>query len=218
MRSVRSLLPPGLIIVVGMRAEAQLLPAGFRVFCAGGDPERLATSLQGAKGDCVLSFGIAGGLRPGLDCATLTVATQVVEGRASWPTDPDWTARLAAATGAMPIRLAASRVVISSSAAKASLHAASGAAAVDMESGVAAEFAQARGIPFAALRAIADPWSDALPPAAAVGLHPDGRPAPGRVLAALLRRPQDLPGLLRIAGQTRRALMALRLAVARARA
>jgi adenosylhomocysteine nucleosidase len=65
---------------------------------------------------------------------------------------------------------------------------------------------------------VADPAEDALVPSAACGLYPDGRAAPGRVLASLLRRPQDLPGVLRIARQSAQALKALRLAVTRATA
>ncbi len=46
--------------------------------------------------------------------------------------------------------------------------------AVDMESHGAARFAENWGLPFAALRAIADPQHRALPPAAMVGMKPDG--------------------------------------------
>ena len=66
------------------------------------------------------------------------------------------------------------------------MHQASGALAVDMESGVAARFARGRGIPFGALRAIADTSEEALPHAASVGLHPISswnNPEPEVVLA-----------------------------------
>ena len=65
-------------------------------------------------------------------------------------------------------------------------------------------------IPFAVLRAIADPAERALPPAALIGLNAAGRPALGRVLLSLASQPGQLPALLQVARDTRRALAALR--------
>jgi len=59
------------------------------------------------------------------------------------------------------------------------------------------------------LRAIADPAVRELPPAALVPLDDDGRPALGRVLASVMRRPQQLPTLLAVAREARQALQAL---------
>ena len=49
-----------------------------------------------------------------------------------------------------------------------------------------------------------------VPSAALAGLAPDGGTRPLSVLAALLRRPQDLPGLVALARAQGRALGALR--------
>jgi adenosylhomocysteine nucleosidase len=81
--------------------------------------------------------------------------------------------------------------------------------AVDMESQHAAAFAAQRGLPFAALRAVADTAGELLPRAAAVGLTPDGRPAPLKVLMALARNPKELGPLRQIATRSRTALDAL---------
>jgi hypothetical protein len=59
------------------------------------------------------------------------------------------------------------------------------------------------------LRAIADPASRELPPAALVPLDDDGKPALARVLASVMRRPQQLPTLLGVAREARQALAAL---------
>ncbi|MBY0337805.1 MAG: nucleoside phosphorylase, partial [Acetobacteraceae bacterium] len=72
-----------------------------------------------------------------------------------------------------------------------------------------AAYAARRGLPFAALRAVCDDAASVLPRAAAVGLKPDGSPAVGRVILALLRRPSELTPLLAIARDSRAALAAL---------
>jgi hypothetical protein len=45
------------------------------------------------------------------------------------------------------------------------------------------------------------------------GLDENGEPALGRVLLSVLRRPGQIPQLIRLAGDTRRALFALRSAL-----
>jgi nucleoside phosphorylase len=57
---------------------------------------------------------------------------------------------------------------------KRALRAETGALAVDMESHVAARVAARRGLPFAVVRVISDSADEALPPAAQIGMKPDG--------------------------------------------
>jgi adenosylhomocysteine nucleosidase len=199
------------VAVVGMRSEARLLPPGIRAVIAGGDPRRLAALLAAEPGEvaAVLSFGIAGGLDPALGAGDLVVATRVRGPRGAWRADLGWAAALARATGARLGVVAGAAVVVADPAAKRNLRSATDALAVDLESEAAAAFAASRGLPFVALRAIADTAEEVLPRAAAVGLTADGRPAPGRVALALLRRPGDLPALVQVARRTREALAAL---------
>jgi hypothetical protein len=84
-----------------------------------------------------------------------------------------------------------------------------GAIAVDLESVVVARAAAALGIPFLVLRAIADPATRALPPAALLPLANDGTPDVRRVLGSVMRRPQQLPTLLAVAREALQALEAL---------
>jgi adenosylhomocysteine nucleosidase len=84
-----------------------------------------------------------------------------------------------------------------------------GALAVDLESDIVARAAAEAGIPFAALRAIADPVERDLPPAALVPLAVGGRPDLAGVFASVLRRPQQMAALIGLFGETRRALGAL---------
>lgn len=200
-----------LLVTVGMQAEAALLPPGTRVLVSGADPDRLAALLAAeAEGvSAVLSFGIAGGLDPGLEPGDLVAATRVRGMAGAWAADMAWAAYLARATAARLGVLAGAAAAVADPAAKRSLRAMTGALAVDMESQVAAAFAARRGLPFAALRAVADTAAESLPRAASVGLTPDGRPAPFRVLAALARNPREIGPLKIIAARSRTALESL---------
>jgi hypothetical protein len=93
---------------------------------------------------------------------------------------------------------------------KAELFARSGAGAIDMESHAVAEVAAARNVPFLVIRAIADPAKRRLPPWLSAVIGTDGRPLPRPLLAGLAAHPGDLAALLRLGGDARRALKALR--------
>jgi adenosylhomocysteine nucleosidase len=200
-----------LLVVVGMQAEAMLLPAMARVVVSGGDPARLRTLLEAVGDDvtAVLSFGIAGGLDPSLRCGDLVVATRVRAWEGAWAADMVWATTLAQASGARLGVVAGAPAVVALPAAKRSMRNLTDALAVDLESAAVGAFATARRLPFAVLRAVADTAAEVLPQAAALGLTPEGRPAPGRVLLALLRRPNELPALLQVARRSRTALAAL---------
>jgi adenosylhomocysteine nucleosidase len=100
-------------------------------------------------------------------------------------------------------------VIIDKAETKSGLHQATGALAVDMESQVAARFAASRNLPLAALRVISDDASHVLPPAALVAMKPDGGIAIVRVLGSLLRRPQQVPALIRTARTSNKAFAEL---------
>jgi adenosylhomocysteine nucleosidase len=190
--------------VVGLRAEARMLPSGALVEVGGGTPagaEAAAARVaaRGARG--LVSFGFAGGLDPALAAGALVLAEAVVEDDARFATAPGLTAALGPASGVV---LAAAGVV-AEVAAKRAARAASGAVAVDLESGAVARVAAQNGLPFAVVRAISDPAVRALPPAALVALDARGRVAVGPLLASLLRRPGQIPDLVALARGTARA-------------
>ena len=99
--------------------------------------------------------------------------------------------------GAQPGLIIGQDHIAASVAEKAALHAQTGALAVDMETHIAARVAARHGLPFAAIRVISDTAHEALPPAALVGMNPDGSMALGKVLASLARTPAQLPALIR---------------------
>ncbi|MDO8608318.1 MAG: nucleoside phosphorylase [Phaeospirillum sp.] len=200
-------------VIVGMRSEAALLPAGIPVGCAGGIPvraEALARAFIAGGATALISIGIAGGLDPGLRPGDIVIGSGVETDDGVIETDPVWRCRLLSAiAGARTGLVYGNGEVAATVGHKRALFQRRGAVIVDMESGAVARVAAEAGKPFACLRAVSDPAGRALPPSALVGLGPDGGTRPLAVMAALLRRPQDLPGLIRVGLDSKTGLSAL---------
>jgi hopanoid-associated phosphorylase len=190
-----------ILAATGLQREQRALAgAGVEVVVSGGDHQRLETTLDrlaaGKRG--IISIGIAGALAPGLKIGDWLIASAVLDGPKALPTDPAWSDRLAARLpGATKALLLGSDAVVVQAVQKAVLHRTTGAFAVDMESHVVGRVAERHGLPFAAARVVSDAARHTLPPAALVGMRPDGRMDPGAVLASLLLRPWQLPALIR---------------------
>ena len=202
-----------ILVVCGLRAEAGIAAGeGATVVCGGGDGQRLAADLMRLTpiAAAVLSFGVAGGLDPALRPGDLRVADGVsAPGGQRYPTDRGWTGRLAARLAVPIARFAAVEAPLADIAGKAALRAATGAATVDMESHIAARAAVEAGVPFAALRAVTDPADRSLPHAATVGMRADGSVDLPAILTSLMKKPGQLPGLIRTGLDARRAFAAL---------
>jgi len=205
--------------VTGLAAEARIARRiGWRAVAAGGDAERTRRAMAQLVGDgarALVSFGICGGLDPALSPGAL-ILPQVVTSEDGRRRRVDAALRsvLAAVLGRARVVALDGDVLGAARAAdtpslKAALHRQSGAIAVDLESHLVADAAAAAGLPFAVLRAVADPAERALPPAALIGLKATGRPALGRILWSLARQPAQLPALLQLGRDTRRALATL---------
>jgi hypothetical protein len=106
--------------------------------------------------------------------------------------------------------LAGVEQVVLEQAGKARLRATSGASAVDMESHIAAAYATAAGLPFAALRVISDPATRALPAIARNAVKPNGSIDLKKVLRGLVRNPLTLRALVSTGVDFNRALRSLR--------
>lgn len=205
--------------VTGLAAEADVAEElGLAVAVGAGTPagtEAAIAELLRRPVIGLLSFGIAGGLAPGLASGALILPAAVrgSDGSSHW-VDVDWHARLTRVAHAASLSLVVGGLlgadrIAATAAEKAALHRSTHAVAVDLESHrVAAAAARAR-VPFAILRAIADPAERDLPPAALVPLTAEGRPGV-RVLMSIIGRPYQLPALFQLARETRTALRALR--------
>jgi adenosylhomocysteine nucleosidase len=201
--------------VTGLQAEARIARrAGFAVVCAGGTPAHTAAAVGQAIGSGrargLLSFGIAGGLAPGLQAGTLVLARAILtaDGR-RYPVDEIWRARLNGCIAAVEGDVFGGNATIGDPTEKAALYAHTGALAVDLESAVVAEAAVRAALPYLVIRAIADPAERALPPAARIRLKPDGQPDLGRILGSVLAEPRQIGALIGLALEARRALRML---------
>lgn len=213
-----------LAAITGLEAEARIArAAGLKAAASGGREARTratAESFLRNGADALISFGIAGALAPQLATGTLLLPRLVIdESGERYSVDDELRALVAAKLGRAGIHVADGDLLGASQAAaslqrKAALFRLTSAVAVDLESHLVARAATQAGKPFLVLRAIADPASRALPQAAVDGLDEKGEPAIGRVLLSVLCRPNQIPSLIRLAGDTRRALFALRSALA----
>jgi hopanoid-associated phosphorylase len=203
-----------ILVATGLQRERRILAGpGVEVLAGGGDHARLEAALEarvatGVRG--IISIGIAGALAPGLHPGDWLVARAVLDGGVSVPTDAAWAARLLAGLpAAVPGVLLGADVMVAEAVEKAALHIRTRAAGVDMESHVTGRVALRHGLPFAAARVISDAADRSLPPAARVGMRPDGRMDLPAVLRALLARPSQLPALIRTGLEAERAFRAL---------
>ncbi len=211
-------------VITGLAQEADCLdvfPAGDRPLarCAGARTERayeLSRDLIGASCRGLLSFGMAGGLRADLKPGALIIASSVVapDGRV-FETSKPWLERVLETLGGDAAvistgAIAGSDWVVATPAAKRNLAKDTAAAAVDMESHAVAAAAEEAGVPFLAIRAVADPAGRAIPAWVPGHISENGVPKYGAILAGLATHPWDLPGLIRLKGDSGRAVRSLR--------
>ncbi|MBA2587707.1 MAG: hypothetical protein H0U98_03685 [Alphaproteobacteria bacterium] len=201
------------LAVTGLTKEAGIVGvAGVIAVAGGGDSVGLAAKLNALHGDIsgVISIGLAGALSPHLKVGDVLIADQIITGAESWDCHEGWRVRLMSRLAhAHQGQLFGSDVIIENAQTKSGLYDATGALAVDMESQVAARFATLRNVPLAGLRVISDDASHVLPPAAMVAMKPDGGIAIDRVLGSLLRRPLQVPALIRTARASNKAFAEL---------
>ncbi len=211
--------PRPVLIVTGLVQEARIAAGpGMTVICSSSDPQQLRALLTvfdplTIRG--VISFGVAGGLDPTLKSGDVVMATEVLAG------DTRWLAGLALNEGMIASvglgrrrvvrgRLAGVEQVVAARAVKAALHSETGAAAVDMESHIAAAYAAEVGLPFAALRVISDPASRALPTMVMAAIKPNGDIDLRKILRGVARNPLSLRSLVSTGIDFNRALRSLR--------
>jgi adenosylhomocysteine nucleosidase len=158
--------------------------------------------------DLCISSGLAGGLSAALRVADVIAPGRVrgLDGR-TLDSDPSLLA-LAAGCGAKTIDTlySAPTVVVSSEQKRQTSVVAD---AVDMESATILAESRKRGVPAIAIRAISEPASCDLPIDLNQVLTADGRLSVVRAIGALARRPDAVPGIVRLGVDGRRAARAL---------
>ena len=219
-------------VICGLKSEAAAVRAAagdapIRVGVSGADAHRAEDiaarfCAEGAK--AILSIGVSGGLDPALAPGDLVVGEKVVvEEGAAWSADVELLSLLhaffeapdhASTQGEVIFgTVFGADVIIQSREEKAMLFETHRAIAVDMESHGAARAAARSGVPFIAIRAIADPYDRALPPAALGAVAPDGSTLVFKTLVAALRDPKQFPELMKLGSDSAAATKTLRTAL-----
>jgi hypothetical protein len=207
--------PATVLCTSGLAIEAKIArAAGFSAVIRAGDRDRAAARVgaAAAQTECLVSFGIAGGLAPELEAGTVIVSGEVVSEGHHWAVESLYMRRLsdfAHSIGAIQGPVLGATSILATRTEKKHAWATTRALAVDLESEIVARTATALGIPFIVLRSIADTARRDLPPASLVPLSADGKPDLLGVLAAVLRRPFQVAGMIGLARETGLALSAL---------
>ena len=217
------------LVVVGM-ADEQAIAAGNDVDVVVGTAnakvlrERLA-NVDPSKIGAVYSFGVAGGLDPALKPGDLLVSTEVIAQNTdqaqpivgdSWVVDQDLLLAIQLQAGKVDTVLVRKGVFLGSdfeardNPQTDNLREISGAAIIDNESHIAAQFAKEHRLPFMAVRAVSDSVSVKLPPAALLALDNEGGPNLTAVAKSVLTNPLQIPALIRTAREYQKALNSLK--------
>jgi hopanoid-associated phosphorylase len=198
------------IAVTGLSFEARIA-GGVTVINDGPQTSAMlkAAILGGARG--IVSFGVCGGLDPALLPGQWVIASSVVFGDETYPTDKRWSDRLIAALPeAKHATVAGVDWAITDFQERVRLYARTGAIVADMESHVAARMAAAHNLPFVACRVLINPAHRTLPPAALLKLRPGGKPDLRAILNSVLNRPGQVRHLIRLTLDASIAVFALR--------
>jgi adenosylhomocysteine nucleosidase len=217
--------PRPVLIVTGLVQEARIAAGpGMIVICSSSDPMQLRAllaTLDSSTFRGVISFGVAGGLDPSLKTGDVVVATEVMAGDTKFLADMALNEEMIASATLKrwsPTRrrrvvrggLAGVERIVAARACKAALHSETGAAAVDMESHIAAAYAASASLPFAALRVISDPAHRALPELAQSAIKPNGDIDMRTIMRGVVRNPRLLRALVSTGIDFNRALRSLR--------
>ena len=208
---------PSIGIVVALPAEARSLERrrvgfasqvelaeGHWLCISGAGPERAAEAAQALierRVDGLVSWGCAAALAAYLRPGHLVLADRVHGADDECHiTDEVWRSclseRLPPHLRQHAGALHESHRIVATHAEKHSLYSATGSLAVDMESAAIARAARASGLPFLAIRAIADHATMNLPAGVLRALNPRGDVRMGILLAHIARRPREIPELM----------------------
>jgi hopanoid-associated phosphorylase len=207
------------LIVTGLKQEARIAAGpGLTVICSSSNPVQLREmmmSFDPASISGIVSFGVAGGLNPALRSGDIVIASEIVAAKGRWLAAEGLSEALHGLPEQGAHRIARGIVVgveevVLGRKAKSALRAATGADAVDMESHIAARYAEQHGLPFAALRVISDPAHRALPEIAAAALKKNGDVDVWKVMRGIARRPSQIRALVHSGRDFNRALRGLR--------
>lgn len=209
-------------VVTGLAAEGEIARSFSRhVVSGGGRADHTEAWIKhlirgGVTG--LVSFGIAGGLSSDLTCGQIVIASDVWSRQGIIPAHRPWVEHLSAILpGSVVGRIVGQDTIAASVDDKQALAMSSHGLAIDMESHVVARLAASYGLPFAVIRAVSDGAASSLPHAAQVGMTPSGGVDFGAVFRSIALKPSQLPKLVNVARDARKATQALVVAADRLR-
>ncbi len=199
------------------------LPGGHRLIVSGAGPTHAynaAARLLEHKVGALVSWGCAAALAPTLNAGDLVLPRQILAPDGSrHAVCPEWHERvrktLAPATRVLTGPLLGNFEIVANAAEKQKLHSTKGAVAVDMESAAVASVATAQGLPFLAVRAIADSADMNLPNAVTVAVDNRGDINLTKLLGYALAHPAEFATLARLGKAFHAAVNTLRRAARR---
>jgi hopanoid-associated phosphorylase len=206
-------------VICGLKSEAEAVAyavgkSRIRIGVSGANAaraEEIARQFCNERASAIISVGVSGGLDPALKSGDLVIGSSVI-GDDLYVSDP-YLLRVvkdALQGSALIAPLYGADEIIDSVWKKATFYQNHGAVAVDMESHGAARAAARAGVPFLAIRAIADPADRALPAAALNAVAADGSTRVIATLAAAMRDPKQFPELMKLGADSNAALKTLR--------
>lgn len=176
------------------------------VICSGAGAEnaRKAAEMLISNGAThLISWGCAAALADNLKSGDLTLASELLDANHQLiDLSSDWHSHVQnELSKTLPVHtgiLIESLEIVSLSAEKKQLHAATNAIVLDMESVAIAKVALQNNLPFLAIRAIADPVTMDLPKAVSVAMSDKGKVLMSPLLKYLLLHPSELAGLIKL--------------------
>lgn len=203
-----------LLVVVGIVKEAKFAQGkDITLLVSGASPERLAEALEKEiihDIRAVISFGVAGGLNPEIKTGEIINPDEVYFDGQTYATDAELNERFRSRLVAQGLfvqtgMIAGSTQVVASPEEKAKMFEMIGAAAVDMESHVAAAWAAEHGLPFAALRVISDAAHRSLPQAVLNAVTAEGEIRLRPIITGVLKDIRQVKKLLHAGLDSRKA-------------
>lgn len=191
-------------VLVGMQSEAKLArhlyPAAIEASGATKEGAKAALNrLIAAKVTSIVSFGFAAGLDPLIKAGTILLPNVIHVGGKDYVADRTLRLKLGAEKSKIKVgALLHSDEIITASIEKQRLFQQTGCVALDMESGIVAQYCEKHQIPFAVLRVVCDSAARDLPPLACLALSRDGNLNTPQMVKSLISNPAQITGLIKL--------------------
>ena len=206
-----------ILYVVGMEDEQRIASGDDAIVVVSGANrahlERELAKVDASQVSAVLSFGVAGALRPWLRPGAIVVADGVVDEHGKkFAVDRELTSAALLRLAKLPVHRATflgMDSIIIEPAGRARVRSELHAGVVDMESHIAAQWAAAHHLPFAVVRTISDASTLAVPDAMLHSINADGTINIANVASSVWSQPSQIPTLVSTSEGYAKALDAL---------